>query len=412
MFKLFTLLFDPSTLDSVLDAFDHLTDKVRDVTNTLRENGHLNLLIAAILFVIAAIAAAIIKLKEIVSSYIGHSYGEDYEVVEGSSEFQSSEFLNTAVGGQAVITSGYGVQRSTHVHHGVDLRAAIGSPVYSPITGVVTKVVSTLDGDAGGRRVYVSNDKFEVRVMHLSSTSVTQGQKVTKGQKLGTAGTSGKKENSYSPHLHLEVLDVSTHNYINPASLQQRLPQFSQGASSQVTQSLSSRAMAKSTRGRTATFTQDSENLAYYFMEQLSLSLEQSCGLVGNLIHESQLNPYAFNSAGGGLGAGGLAQWRGARLISYKNRYGRYPHQDPIILHHAEYIVYEMKTGYKRCLASLQHSPNLYTACVVVNSQYERSGSSVTPRYDAAYSLYMRLRRPTPSSNLGTTKTTHKYNRN
>lgn len=40
----------------------------------------------------------------------------------------------------------------------------------------------------------------------------------------------------------------------------------------------------------------------------------QIAGILGNLAAESMFNPTAFNSAGGGQGALGIAQWRGDRL--------------------------------------------------------------------------------------------------
>ena len=44
------------------------------------------------------------------------------------------------------------------------------------------------------------------------------------------------------------------------------------------------------------------------------LSDKALSGLLGHLQHESNLNPTAYNSDGGGCGAYGLAQWRGERF--------------------------------------------------------------------------------------------------
>ena len=44
---------------------------------------------------------------------------------------------------------------------------------------------------------------YQTRYLHLAEISVTQGQKVRKGTRLGTVGMSGT---SFAPHLHYEVL--------------------------------------------------------------------------------------------------------------------------------------------------------------------------------------------------------------
>jgi len=45
-------------------------------------------------------------------------------------------------------------------------------------------------------------------------------------------------------------------------------------------------------------------------------------GIVANLFGESQLNPQAFNSEGGGQGAKGIAQWRGQRIKDIESKWG------------------------------------------------------------------------------------------
>jgi len=50
---------------------------------------------------------------------------------------------------------------------------------------------------------------------------------------------------------------------------------------------------------------------------------EQAIGIIGNLLQESQLDPKAFNKAGGGKGARGIAQWRGSRLKDFEDFIGK-----------------------------------------------------------------------------------------
>lgn len=55
-------------------------------------------------------------------------------------------------------------------------------------------------------------------------------------------------------------------------------------------------------------------------VDKLGITPEQASGIVGNWMQESSLNTTAFNGAGGGEGAIGLAQWRGARIRKFEGR--------------------------------------------------------------------------------------------
>ena len=56
---------------------------------------------------------------------------------------------------------------------------------------------------------------YTTHYAHLDNVYVLKGQKVRRGQKIGTVGMTGK---SYAPHLHFEVLRDGVHmdpvNYI------------------------------------------------------------------------------------------------------------------------------------------------------------------------------------------------------
>lgn len=49
------------------------------------------------------------------------------------------------------------------------------------------------------------------------------------------------------------------------------------------------------------------------------LTVPQAAAVAANIQGESNFNPEAFNGAGGGQGAQGLAQWRGARITAFRN---------------------------------------------------------------------------------------------
>src|SRR5579859_666234 len=58
---------------------------------------------------------------------------------------------------------------------------------------------------------------------------------------------------------------------------------------------------------------------------QSGLSVPQAAAVVANWQAESGLKPSSFNPAGGGTGARGLANWRGARTAAFVARYGVTP---------------------------------------------------------------------------------------
>jgi hypothetical protein len=105
-------------------------------------------------------------------------------------------------------------------HGGVDISGGAGSEIQSVLDGTVTLVNSTLcthtfHFGADDKLLYpcyglqvvvdhgiVNGQRLFTRYAHLASTSVTRGDKVTKGQKLGILGNTGA---STGAHLHFEV---------------------------------------------------------------------------------------------------------------------------------------------------------------------------------------------------------------
>jgi murein DD-endopeptidase MepM/ murein hydrolase activator NlpD len=86
-------------------------------------------------------------------------------------------------------------------HQGLDVVAPLGTRVVSPADGIVTRA-----GPSGGfgNSVFVSHGYgIMTRYGHLQSCNVRVGQRVKRGDVLGTVGTTGR---STGPHLHYEVL--------------------------------------------------------------------------------------------------------------------------------------------------------------------------------------------------------------
>ena len=103
------------------------------------------------------------------------------------------------VRGNYRFTSGFG-PRWGRMHSGVDFAARHDSPIYATADGVVTRVgwVGTY-----GRVVYIRHEfGIETRYAHLSRIRVKRGQKVSRGQRIGDMGNTGR---STGTHLHYEV---------------------------------------------------------------------------------------------------------------------------------------------------------------------------------------------------------------
>jgi murein DD-endopeptidase MepM/ murein hydrolase activator NlpD len=132
-------------------------------------------------------------------------------------------------GSPRVVSSFPGSDRDegARVHRGIDVEAATGEPVRAIADGRVSFAGCDMPGaqaamelppervgeiprealGPGGRFVCVVHRSTEAPLvscyMHLEETSVRTGDRVTRGQQLGTVGRTGCRVSS--PHLHLEL---------------------------------------------------------------------------------------------------------------------------------------------------------------------------------------------------------------
>ena len=107
--------------------------------------------------------------------------------------------LALPVNGGFRFTSGFGM-RWGRMHKGTDFAAAHGTPIYATADGVVTHA-GWLSGY--GRLVKIKH-KFgiETRYAHQSRIRVKKGQRVSRGERIGDMGNTGR---STGTHLHYEV---------------------------------------------------------------------------------------------------------------------------------------------------------------------------------------------------------------
>ncbi len=86
-------------------------------------------------------------------------------------------------------------------HHGIDFKAAVGTEVFSPKAGTVTRVNWNTRSNGGCIEVRYA-DGTMARFLHLEKTQVKAGHHVKAGQVIALSGNSG---NSTAPHLHYEL---------------------------------------------------------------------------------------------------------------------------------------------------------------------------------------------------------------
>ncbi|MGI9622665.1 MAG: murein hydrolase activator EnvC family protein [Acidimicrobiales bacterium] len=98
-----------------------------------------------------------------------------------------------------IVTSGFG-PRWGRMHNGIDIAAAIGSPVYAAQSGTV--IQASAYGGYGNMIVIDHGGGFTTVYAHLSDYAVSGGQSVGKGAVIGSMGCSGS---CTGPHLHFET---------------------------------------------------------------------------------------------------------------------------------------------------------------------------------------------------------------
>ena len=126
--------------------------------------------------------------------------GEDGEV-------SKRLFARPAVGR---LTSSYG-RRWGRLHAGIDLAAGTGSPIMAVTNATVLS--AGWEGGYGRSIRLIASDGTVFVYGHLSSISVSDGERVSAGERIGREGNTGQ---STGPHLHFEVRINGTP--VNPVS--------------------------------------------------------------------------------------------------------------------------------------------------------------------------------------------------
>jgi murein DD-endopeptidase MepM/ murein hydrolase activator NlpD len=99
------------------------------------------------------------------------------------------------------VPGGYVSQSFHYGHYGVDIAADYGSPIVAPRDGTV--IFAGWKSNGGGYQVWINHGNGIYSASHhMSAVSVSAGQVVAKGQRVGRIGQSGW---ATGPHDHFEV---------------------------------------------------------------------------------------------------------------------------------------------------------------------------------------------------------------
>lgn len=98
----------------------------------------------------------------------------------------------------------------TKFHNGIDFSGPEGIGIYASGDGNVIKVERNKSG-YGNNIIIDHGYGYKTRYAHLKDIKVKKGDKVKRGQEIGTMGNTGK---STAPHLHYEVL--KNNKAVNP----------------------------------------------------------------------------------------------------------------------------------------------------------------------------------------------------
>lgn len=100
------------------------------------------------------------------------------------------------------ITSPYHAQRGRLKHEGVDFKVPVGTPLFAPFDGVVSRVNWRYKGNGYCLEIALDRQPYHILMLHLQKSLVRPGERVRTGQKVALSGNTGR---SLAPHLHYQV---------------------------------------------------------------------------------------------------------------------------------------------------------------------------------------------------------------
>lgn len=141
----------------------------------------------------------------------GYAFGADNIPTVTSTNGNVLDYLQDTLKGN--ITGKFGEPREGGAHGGVDIATAEGTPILSPINGIVEKV--GIEPAGYGNYIQIKDDKGKYHLFgHLKETPksngilLNNGNRIKTGQPIGLIGNTG---HSTGPHLHYQIDPESNH---------------------------------------------------------------------------------------------------------------------------------------------------------------------------------------------------------
>lgn len=197
-------------------------DQVIEKANLEVKNTELNTQLAAADELLDKIEKDIAAAKELylqeqeAAKQIQSTINKKTEELKKSQQVKGTGAFSWPVPSNNIVTSRYGnrwhpIFKEYRMHRGIDIGASYGASILASDGGVV--ILSAYSSSYGNYVVISHGNGYTSLYAHMSKRSVKEGDKVTKGQRIGLIGSTG---NSTGPHLHFEISkDGATTNPLN-----------------------------------------------------------------------------------------------------------------------------------------------------------------------------------------------------
>ncbi len=206
-------------------------------------------------------------------------------------------------------------------HQGLDFDVKEKSPVYAVDSGEVIKVADN--------QIWIRHEKaVEFHYEFFHDMSVKVGDKVVRGQQIGTSGSGDEEEGASGEHLHFElwVDQKGDGKLVNTDPKEESFGETPTASGSSCG------------CGGGPLVGSNEQQQAFNFLVSNGYSKEQAAGIVGNMIHESAVKPMrlqntaesvqtkARDAEGSSLGWG-IVQWTPAGKLITNSRNANVPYE-------------------------------------------------------------------------------------